>query len=171
LRETLFNVLARRIAGARVLDGYAGTGAVGIEALSRGASHVTFVDEDPRAQALVAANLAHCGVKNGYIIIRAGFPRALSALPADAEFDIILLDPPYEQLKSVGQRGDHDDAAENDVKATVAAAGDRLAPDGVLVLEHSRRHGAADKAGRLVRARELEKGDSALTFYEVKRAL
>ena len=55
LRETLFNVLAPRIGGARVLDGYAGTGAVGIEALSRGAAHVTFVERDPRAAALAAA--------------------------------------------------------------------------------------------------------------------
>ena len=58
LRETLFNVLAPRIRGARVLDGYAGTGAVGIEALSRGAAHVTFVERDPRAVALIEANLA-----------------------------------------------------------------------------------------------------------------
>src|SRR5258706_13196743 len=71
LRETLFNILAPRIEGARVLDGYAGTGAVGLEAISRGASTVTFVDTDPRAERLIADNLAHCGVANGYVIIRA----------------------------------------------------------------------------------------------------
>src|SRR3979490_2975864 len=58
LRETLFNVLAPRISGARVLDGYAGTGAVGLEALSRGASHVTFVERDRRAQQLITRNIA-----------------------------------------------------------------------------------------------------------------
>ena len=58
LRETLFNVLAPRIGGAHVLDGYAGTGAIGIEALSRGAAHVTFVEQDPRAQRLIERNLA-----------------------------------------------------------------------------------------------------------------
>src|SRR3954471_23952520 len=73
LRETLFNILAPRIEGARLLDGYAGTGAVGIEALSRGAAHVTFVERDARAAALIAANLRHCGVENRYAIIRAGF--------------------------------------------------------------------------------------------------
>src|SRR5918997_6355170 len=73
LRETLFNLLAPRIAGARLLDAYAGTGAVGIEALSRGASHVTFVDRDPRAVALIEANLRHCGVVDRYAIIRARF--------------------------------------------------------------------------------------------------
>ena len=73
LRETLFNVLAPRIRDARVLDGYAGTGAVGIEALSRGAAHVTFVERDPRAVALIEANLRHCGVTDRYAIIRASF--------------------------------------------------------------------------------------------------
>src|SRR5207245_8567091 len=73
LRETLFNILAPRIDGARVLDGYAGTGAIGIEALSRGASHVAFVERDRRAQALIAENLAACGVTNGYANIRASF--------------------------------------------------------------------------------------------------
>src|SRR4051812_48831390 len=73
LRETLFNVLAPRIAGAQVLDGYAGTGAVGIEALSRGAAHVTFVERDPRAVALIEANLRRCGISDRYAIIRAGF--------------------------------------------------------------------------------------------------
>src|SRR4030088_2244688 len=82
LRETLFNILARRIAGARVLDGYAGTGAVGIEALSRGAARVTFVERDRRAQALIAENLAHCGVTDGYAIIRASVARALHDLQA-----------------------------------------------------------------------------------------
>src|SRR6185436_9881797 len=89
LRETLFNILAPRIAGARVLDAYAGTGAAGIEALSRGATAVTFVERDRRAQALIADNLAHCGVADGYAIIRASVARALSGLRmAGASFDI-----------------------------------------------------------------------------------
>ena len=61
LRETLFNVVAPRVEGARVLDYYAGTGAIGIEAISRGAAHVAFVDADPRALMLIAENLRHCG--------------------------------------------------------------------------------------------------------------
>src|SRR5512139_1349027 len=68
LRETLFNILSPRVGGARVLDGYAGTGAVGIEALSRGAAHVTFIEKDRRAAALITANLATCGVEQGYTI-------------------------------------------------------------------------------------------------------
>src|SRR5882672_7787597 len=70
LRETLFNILAARIDGARVLDGYAGTGAVGIEAISRGASHVTFVERDARAATLIEANLKACGIEGGYTIRR-----------------------------------------------------------------------------------------------------
>src|SRR3954466_480779 len=68
LRETLFNILAPRISGAHVVDGYAGTGAVGIEALSRGAAHVTFIERDRRAIALIAANLRACGIGQGYTI-------------------------------------------------------------------------------------------------------
>src|SRR5918995_4312930 len=66
LRETLFNILSPRIDGARVVDGFAGTGAVGIEALSRGAAHVTFIEQDRRAVALIEANLAACGVDADY---------------------------------------------------------------------------------------------------------
>jgi 16S rRNA (guanine966-N2)-methyltransferase len=148
LRETLFNILAPRIAGARVLDGYAGTGALGIEAISRGASMVTFVEHDRRAETLVAENLAHCGVTDGYDIIRARLVHAVGNFVA-ASFDIVLFDPPY------------DEAPEE----AMAAAGEVLAPGGVLVLEHARRRRAADAAGRLVRVRQVISGDSALSFY------
>src|SRR3954467_4968548 len=77
LRETLFNILAPRIAGARVLDGFAGTGAIGIEALSRGAAHVTFVETDRRAAALIDGNLQACGIDDGYTIERADVVAAL----------------------------------------------------------------------------------------------
>jgi 16S rRNA (guanine(966)-N(2))-methyltransferase RsmD len=155
LRETLFNILAPRIAGARVLDGYAGTGAVGIEAISRGAASVTFVDNDRRAQALVAANLAHCAVETGYAIIRATVAVAIDDLGiappgAPGHFDIILLDPPYDDPQ---------------VDAVLAAAGEVLAPGGVLVLEHARRRAAPETAGRLARVRQVTSGDSTLSFY------
>ena len=153
LRETLFNILAPRILNARVLDGYAGTGAVGIEALSRGAAHVTFVERDRRAQALIADNLAHCGIQEGYAIIRASVARALADL-AGASFDIMVFDPPYNQPP-----GD----------VVLAAAASRLAADGVLVIEHARRVVAPEWAGRLVRTRDVPSGDSALAFYSWPR--
>jgi 16S rRNA (guanine(966)-N(2))-methyltransferase RsmD len=156
LRETLFNVLAPRVAGARVLDLYAGTGAIGIEALSRGAAQVTFVDSDRRAEALIRANLARCGVEDGYAIIRAAAARAVATLgasPTFVPFDIILLDPPY----------DHPPA---DALADL----DRLlAGDGVIVLEHARRSAAPSASGGLVRSRELPSGDSMLSFYSWPR--
>src|SRR5438445_9790560 len=96
LRETLFNILAARIGGARVLDGYAGTGAIGIEAISRGAARVAFVERDRRAQALIAENLARCGVTDGYVIIRASVARAVDDLHAES-FDIMIFDPPYDE--------------------------------------------------------------------------
>src|SRR5216117_1486413 len=87
LRETLFNVLAPRIAGARVLDGFAGTGALGLEALSRGAAHVTFIEQDRRAQELIARNLAHCAVsEDAYAMIRASVERGVDLLRAAPTF-------------------------------------------------------------------------------------
>src|SRR6478752_6829615 len=151
LRETLFNILAPHVAGARVLDGYAGTGAVGIEALSRGAAAVTFVDNDRRAESLIAANLAHCGIENGYAIIRATVARAIDQLDAAAFgpyelFDIAWFDPPYDEPAD----------------AVLAAAGVLIAPGGVLVLEHARRRPAPDTVGRLARVRQVVSGDSTL---------
>src|SRR5260221_7037171 len=120
LRETLFNILAPRIAGARVVDAYAGTGALGIEAISRGAREVTFVEHDPRAQALIAGNLAHCGIATGYTMVRTGALRAFQSFDRDAAFDVILLDPPYA-------------AADAEMAGVLAAAGDHLAAAGVVV--------------------------------------
>jgi 16S rRNA (guanine(966)-N(2))-methyltransferase RsmD len=154
LRETIFNILAPRIAGARIIDGYAGTGALGIEALSRGASVVTFVEQDRRAQALIAENLERCGVTNGYAIIRTDIARAFASLRDAIPFDVILLDPPY--------------AASSTVEPLLAAAGEILAPGGVVVLEHARRAAAPERAGRLLRVREQPAGDSALAFYEIR---
>jgi len=128
LRETVFNILAPRIAGARFFAGYAGTGAVGIEALSRGAASVTFAENDRRAIALIEENLAHCGVENGYAIIRASVARAIDQLDAAAFgpyelFDIVWLDPPYEEQPD----------------AVIDAAGVLVASGGLLVIEHARR--------------------------------
>jgi len=157
LRETLFNILAQRTSGARVLDGYAGTGAVGIEALSRGAAAVTFVEQDRRAQALIAANLAHCGVTDGYAIIRASMARALDDLRAcGAAFDLVLLDPPY---------GDE----QAPVAAALSQSGELLAPGGLVVLEHARRRSPPESADSLERIRQVTAGDSTLSFYEVKK--
>src|SRR6185312_6411009 len=139
LRETLFNILAPRIAGARVLDGFAGTGAVGIEALSRGAAHVTFIEKNRQA----------CGVEGGYTIRCADVVAALNGLPAADAFDLILLDPPYD--------------IEN-ATAALEAAARRLAGGGLVVLERATRREPGEPAS-VRRVRDVKSGDSTLTFY------
>jgi len=150
LRETLFNILAPRVPGARVLDGYAGTGAVGIEALSRGAASVLFVEQDRRALALVRANLAACGVEQGYTIESGEIVAALRRMPAGAGFDLILLDPPYDI--------DH-------TRELLEAAAGCLAPGGLLVLERATRRDPEVPAS-LTRVRDVKSGDSTLTFFD-----
>lgn len=150
LRETLFNVLGARVQDARVLDGYAGTGAVGIEALSRGAAHVTFVDQDPRAIRLIERNLARCGVMDRYSMIRARFEAAHARLERSS-FDIVFLDPPYGAAKLVD---------------AVSAAEHMIGAESVLVVEHATRDASPSRQGALMRTRELKSGDSALAFYQ-----
>ncbi len=164
LRETVFNVVAPRIAGARVLDGYAGTGAVGIEALSRGAGHVTFIEQDRRAAELIEANLARCGLghprgsreegTDRYAIIRAGFAEAGPRL-AGVGFDIVFLDPPYGAAH---------------LASAIAWAEPLVGPGSLLIVEHARRDPAPPQAGSLERTRELTSGDSALAFYRTRTA-
>jgi 16S rRNA (guanine966-N2)-methyltransferase len=147
LRETLFNLLTPRIGGARVLDGYAGTGAIGIEALSRGAAHVTFVEADRRATALIAANLAACGVEADYTIERDDVASALRRSPG-AGFDLILLDPPYDLANT------------EDVLDAGARA---LASGGLLVLERATKREPVVPPS-LARVRDVKSGDSTLTL-------
>ena len=118
LRETLFNVLAGRVDGARMLDAYAGTGAVGIEAISRGAAHVTFLERDPRAVDLIAENLARCGVRDGYTVLRADAVKANQSALA-VPFDVVFVDPPYAVAP----------------EAAASAVADAVAPNGRMVLE------------------------------------
>ena len=148
LRETLFNILAPRIEGARILDGFAGTGAVGIEALSRGAGHVTFVETDPRALALIEANLADCGIVADYNIRRGDVLAALRN--PGAAFDLILLDPPYDL---------------HPVSPTLEAAAACLSDGGLLVLERATRR-EPDVPETLTRVRDVKSGDSTLTFMK-----
>ena len=149
LRETLFNVLGPHVVGARVLDGYAGTGAVGIEALSRGAAHITLVESDSRAVRLIERNLERCAVTDRYAIIRARFADAATRLAAGT-FDLVLLDPPYGRAALV---------------AALDAAAPLVSHDGLLILEHARRDEAPPQVASLTRTRDIFSGDSALSIY------
>lgn len=148
LRETLFNVLAPEVKGSRVLDVYAGTGAVGLEAHSRGAAAVTFIERDRRAVALLRRNAAQCDADACAIVAREAVEALRMALPGP--FDIVFLDPPY---------------ADPSRDAALPLAASHVAAGGVLVLEHATREAAPTTAGPLVRTRTLRQGDSSLTFY------
>lgn len=149
LRETLFNILAPRIDGARVLDVFAGTGAVALEALSRGAAAATCVESDRRAAKLIAENAARCGEQKRCVIIRDVVERALQRPLPGGPFDIIVLDPPYEYAA---------------LEEAVRQAGLQKAADGIVVLEHASRVTPPAPAG-LALTRTVKSGDSALSFY------
>jgi 16S rRNA (guanine966-N2)-methyltransferase len=147
LRETLFDILSPRVAGARVLDAYAGTGAVGIEALSRGADHVTFVDNDRRAAALIAENAEMCGVQGRYTIACGDFLATRGGVTGS--FDLVLLDPPY---------------GTGNVRDVLERAAGLLSPNGLLVLERATRN-EPDVPATLERVRDVRSGDSTLTMF------
>lgn len=151
LRETLFNIVAPRVAGAHVLDACAGTGALGIEALSRGAASATFIERDPRATALIAENLRRCAAADRYAIIRSAIERARPS----REFDLILLDPPYDlpQLDRV-----------------YARVAQWLSSSGLLIVEHTRRTRPPSAIDALTLVREVTSGDSALALFERRPA-
>lgn len=149
LRETLFNVLGERVRGADVLDACAGTGALGLEALSRGARAVTFVDADRRSAEYITDHAARFGVADSCRIVCARLPGAAAGRRLADAFDVILLDPPYDNP---------------DTDAILSAVGARLAAGGVLVLERARRAAPPAVEG-LTAARRVVAGDSALEFY------
>lgn len=152
LRETLFNILAPQIKGSRFLDLCAGSGAVGIEALSRGASHVTFVDQSRRACSAIQVNLDTIGITNEATIINKDDVSALKQLTG--KFDIIFFDPPYESDvydRVLGELGESD----------------LLAEEAVVVVEHRAKHTPEQTYGRLEIFRTVKQGDSSLTFFQL----
>jgi len=167
LRETVFNVLTPRIEGARFADLYAGTGAVGIEALSRGAAHVTFVESSAAAIAALRANLTALKIHSAFQLDQRSVPAALRNLAArnaavaedgrDSLFTLVYLDPPWEDAAAYTQ-------CLNLLAASSAAL---LAPEAIVIAEHARRGTVtlADTYKSLKRYRLLEQGDAALSFY------
>jgi 16S rRNA (guanine966-N2)-methyltransferase len=149
LRETLFNILGPGVRGAEVLDGFAGTGALGLEALSRGALHATFVESDRRALRILDENIRRCGAEGLSTIVRTDFFR----FTADASHrcGLVLLDPPYDV---------------KDLAAIISAAVPLVSAGGRLVVEHSRRRDVPALAEPMERRRLVIAGDSALSFYQ-----
>jgi 16S rRNA (guanine(966)-N(2))-methyltransferase RsmD len=164
LRETLFNVLAPRISGAAFLDLYAGSGAVGTEALSRGAELVTFVERAPAALKVLRGNLERLGIDSGYRIhassVAAYFRSSVQAGPKGERHEVLFMDPPWE--------------AEQEYAVTLGLLGSSaaalLAPGAIVIAEHRRKLPLDEQYGNLSRTRLLEQGDAALSFYAVEAA-
>jgi 16S rRNA (guanine966-N2)-methyltransferase len=151
VREALFSALGD-LAGAAVLDLYAGTGALGIEALSRGAARATFVESGRQALAALRQNLAALGLEGAARVVALPVERAVTTLPAEA-YDLVLADPPYAAIGAVPRV----------IEALLRAGA--LAPDGRVVVEHAARDAAPPVAGLVARPTRTY-GDTALTLYD-----
>jgi 16S rRNA (guanine966-N2)-methyltransferase len=156
VREALFNILGEQIVGAAVLDLFAGSGAIGLEALSRGACAAVFVDAHEPACRLVEKNLQRCGLYERATVWCRDALHAIAALKAQGHtFDVIFLDPPYHTslLEAALQRlGD----------------GRLLGADGQVIAEHFFKRAVPERIGRLRRTRMARFGDVALSFYRLQ---
>jgi 16S rRNA (guanine(966)-N(2))-methyltransferase RsmD len=158
LRETLFNVLAPRVADAIFLDLYAGSGAVGIEALSRGAKEAIFVENAEPALRTIRANLSSLGIRGGYALESRSTAAALKRLAAGSRVvDLVFLDPPYAEVA----------AYESALGLLGGECRNMLAPNALVVAEHLKKVEPAERYGALQRFRLLKQGDSALSFYSI----
>ncbi len=157
LRETLFNILQPRIEGARFVDLYAGTGAVGIEALSRAAAHVWFSENAAPALAALRENLKSLKITRNHTIEDRGTGAALQQLTKlPTPIDIVYIDPPYE--------------AEAEYESTLSFLGSArgratLAPDAIVIAEHATKTKLPARYGALEHYRLLKQGDASLSFY------
>lgn len=157
LRETLFNILAPRIQGARFLDLCAGSGAVGIEALSRGAAQATFVDQSRPMCALIETNLEALKLDSSEaaVVVAEATEFLRRRVKKGSElFDIIFFDPPYSAVYELV------------LDFVGAHLESLLAKDGLVIVEHYRKNDLQADFGKLRRHRELKQGDSCLSFYE-----
>ncbi len=154
LRETLFDILGPSVEGTTFLDAYAGSGAVGIEALSRGAREVVFLEHHRPAAEMIRQNLEALGLESGFRILRvtvlAGFEQMSEG---GKRFHLIFLDPPY------------DDISEYHHALRQLGRGDLLEPGALVIAEHSRRCELEEHYGNLSRARLVRRGEAQLGFY------
>lgn len=158
LRETLFNVLTAGnpsvLEGSVWADLYAGTGAVGIEALSRGAARVVFVESARPALELIESNLQSLGIDARFEVVLSEVGKVLARWQSNpAAFDYIFLDPPYRM--------------EKEYRNTLEFLGESplLKPATIVIVEHAKQFDPVEKAGCLTRYRRLKQGDAALSFY------
>jgi|SRR5581483_3725136 len=156
LRETLFNVLAPDVEDSVWLDLFAGTGAVGIEALSRGARTVYFVETSKKAAELIRANLQSLGIREGFEVQERDAAQALRLLDSQAvECDVCFLDPPYRSQDAYEQT------------LGFLSQSRLLKAESIVVAEHDKHFDPGPKFGALERYRELRQGDAVLSFYRI----
>jgi 16S rRNA (guanine(966)-N(2))-methyltransferase RsmD len=162
LRETLFDVLTAgnpaALEGTAWIDLYAGTGAVGIEALSRGADTVYFVEVSARAAELIRKNLQSLGITRGFQVLQQDVTKALRSLEArNFQADFVFLDPPYRLEQAYRQTLD------------ALAMSKLLKPASIVIAEHQKKFDPGTKAASLERYRLLRQGDGALSFYRASQ--
>lgn len=156
LRETLFDILGPSVADSLFIDAYAGTGAVGIEALSRGARRVIFIEIARGPVALIRQNLEMLGATGDAEILHEDVLKGLARLHARGErADYLFLDPPYE------------DQEEYHGAFELLSDSAPLAPNGLIVIEHRSTFPLPDFAGRLESVRRVHQGDATLSFYRL----
>lgn len=156
LRETLFNVLGPRIADSVFLDLYAGTGAVGIEAISRGARQAYFVESDKKAARVIRENLQSLQIEDGAELQEREVLQALRLLDSQAvACEFIYLDPPYELHGAYAQA------------LGFIAQSQLINAETVVVAEHDKHFDPGAEFGSLKRYRELKQGDAVLSFYKL----
>ncbi len=154
VKQTLFAILEPDLPGAEVLDLFAGSGAAGIEALSRGAAHATFVERDVGAVRVIAANLARTHLADRATLVTAdalAWLRRLAIAPNPGPFNVVFVDPPYAETALLA--------------AALDALGPRLAPGARVVAKHFWRTTPPGQVGLLASERERRFGETALTFY------
>ncbi len=159
VRLALFNILSPRLPGARVLDLFAGSGSLGIEALSRGAAEALFIEQARPALDALRANLDRLAAGDRAAVVAGDALRLLARPepPAVCPFDIILLDPPYNR-----------DLAAAAMERLGAVASGWLAPGGVVVAQADRRDAIAESYGALGRFRSVDYGDTTLSFFSMR---
>jgi 16S rRNA (guanine966-N2)-methyltransferase len=162
LRETLFNVLSGAVDGARFIDVFAGTGAVGIEALSRGAVEVVFIENHAPAAALIRRNLESLDVRSGATVVAVDAMRGLEKLAAKHRagqpgYDFVFVDPPYAAAEEYAQ------------VLRFLGASSILGAGAKVIVEHRRNFELPEQVGRLGRVRVLRQGDAALSFFAVEK--
>ena len=154
LRETLFNVVAAGVPNSVWLDLYAGSGAVGIEALSRGARMVYFVESSSRAANAIRKNLKELGIQEGFELQQREVNKSLRALDVAAvACDFCFLDPPY------------DDQNAYEEALGFLSQSRLMSATSIAIAEHSKRSDLLDRYGALERYRRLQQGDAVLSFY------